>query len=74
MKKLEEANSREKVILDMDLDDSDLRRLVECAIPHFQPILKIALITGMRRGEIFKMKWKKLEYLQSKQLMIGIGR
>ena len=60
VKKLEESNSREKVILDMKLTDSDLRRLVECAIPHFQPILKIALVTGMRRGEILKMKWKDI--------------
>jgi len=58
VKKLEEANSREKVILDMKLTDEDLLRLVECAVPHFQPILKIAIVTGMRRGEIFKMKWK----------------
>jgi integrase/recombinase XerD len=60
VKKLEEMNSREKTILDLRLTDSDLRRLMECAIPHFQPILKIALITGMRSGEIFKMKWKDI--------------
>jgi len=60
VKKLEESNSREKVILDMRLTDSDLRRLVECAIPHFQPILKLAIVTGMRRGEILKMKWSDI--------------
>jgi len=60
VKKLEESNSREKVILDMKLTDSDLRRLVECAIPHFQPILKIAIVTGMRKGEILKLKWKDI--------------
>ena len=60
VKKLEEANSREKVILEMKLTDSDLRRLVDGAVPHFKPILKIALITGMRRGEILKMQWKDI--------------
>ncbi len=60
VKKLEEANSREKIILEMKLTDSDLRRLVDCAVPHFKPILKIALITGMRRSEILKMKWKDI--------------
>lgn len=60
VKKLEEANSREKVILDLKLTDSDLRCLIECAVPHFQPILKIALVTGMRSGEILKMKWKDI--------------
>ena len=60
VKKLEEANSREKVILEMKLTDSNLRRLVDCAVPHFKPILKIALITGMRRSEILKMKWKDI--------------
>jgi len=60
VKKLEEVNSREKVILEMKLTDSDLRRLVDGAVPHFKPILKIALITGMRRGEILKMQWKDI--------------
>jgi integrase len=62
VKKLEESNSREKVILDMKLTDSDLMRLVECAVPHFQPILKLTIVTGMRRGEIFKMKWADINF------------
>jgi len=62
VKKLEEKNSREKTILDLNLTDDDLRRLIDCAAPHFRPILEIALITGMRRGEIFKMKWKDINF------------
>jgi integrase len=62
VRKLEENNSREKVILDMKIKDTDLRRLVDSADPDFKPILTIALITGMRRGEILKMKWKDINF------------
>jgi integrase len=62
LKKLEEANSREKIILEMKLTDSHLQRLIDCAAEHFKPILEIALITGMRRGEILKMKWKDIDF------------
>ena len=61
VKKLEENNNREKTILAMNLKDDDLGRLIDCAAPHFKPILQIALITGMRRGEILKMKWKDID-------------
>jgi len=62
VKKLEENNSREKIILNLKLQDDDIRQLVECAAPHLKPILKIALITGMRHSEILKMKWKDINF------------
>jgi integrase len=62
VKKLEEANSREKTILKLNLGDDDLRRLVDSAADHLKPILKIALITGMRKGEILKMKWQDINF------------
>jgi integrase len=62
VRKLEENNSREKVILDMKLTDDDLRRLVDSADPYFKPVLKIAIITGMRKSEILKMKWKDINF------------
>lgn len=62
VKKLEENNSREKVILEMKLEDEDLRRLVDAAAPDFKPILMLALVTGMRQGEILKMKWKHINF------------
>ncbi len=62
VKKLEETNNREKTILAMNLTDKKLRYLIECAAPHFKPILKLALITGMRRGEILKMKWNDIDF------------
>jgi integrase len=61
VKKLDENNSREKLILNLNLTDDDLRRLVDSAAPHLKPILELALITGMRRGEILKMKWKDVD-------------
>ncbi|MBS3819941.1 site-specific integrase [bacterium] len=62
IKRLEENNSREKKILDMKLTDEDLRRLIDCASPYFKPILQIALVTGMRRSEILKMKWNDINF------------
>ena len=62
VKKLEEANSREKSILSLKLSDDDLVRLCDSAAPYFRPILELALITGMRRGEILKMKWKDIDF------------
>jgi len=62
VKRLEENNSRERVILDMKLKDEDLRRLIDSAAPHFKPILVIAIITGMRLSEILKMRWKDINF------------
>jgi len=61
VKRLEENNSREKMILAMNLTDEDLRRLVDAAKPHLKPILMLALITGMRKTEILRMKWKDVD-------------
>jgi integrase len=46
----------------MNLADEQLLKLIDCAAPHFKPILELALITGMRRGEILKMKWKDIDF------------
>jgi len=62
VKKLEEKNSREKTILDLNLTDDDLRRLIDCAADHLKPILTLALVTGMRKSEILKMKWKDINF------------
>jgi integrase len=62
VKKFKESNSREKDILEMNLSDEDQARLIECADDTFKPILKVALLTGMRRGEILKMKWTDVDF------------
>ena len=30
--------------------------------PHAGPMMKMALFTGMRRGELFKLRWKDIEF------------
>jgi integrase/recombinase XerD len=62
VKKLVENNHREKTILALGLTDDDLRRLVDLAADYLKPIMKMALTTGMRQGEIFKAKWKDANF------------
>jgi len=62
VKRLEENNSREKIILSMSIDDDKLRRLIEAAPDYFRPILSLAIITGMRQGEILKLRWKDIDF------------
>lgn len=61
VKKQPENNHREKVILGLNLSDDKLRALVDSAADYLQPILKIALTTGMRRDEILEMKWRDVD-------------
>jgi integrase len=62
VKKQPENNHREKVILELGLDDAKQRRLVDSAADYLKPILKLALTTGMRKGEILKLKWKDINF------------
>ena len=62
VKKFKEANSREKAILEMNLGHKEQAQLIECAGDTFKPILKLALITGMRLGEILKTKWSDIDF------------
>ncbi len=61
VKKQPENNHREKIILGLNLSDEKIRALVEAAADYLQPILKIALTTGMRRDEILNMKWRDVD-------------
>jgi integrase len=62
VKRLEENNSREEKILSMDLEAAKLQKLIDGADVHFRPILEIALLTGMRQGEILSLKWKQIDF------------
>jgi len=62
VKRLEENNSREERILDLNLTQNDFRRLIECADPKTRPIIKIALLTGMRFSEIVSLKWSQVDF------------
>ena len=44
------------------LDKDEIQRLVEVAAPHLRPIIIMALHTGMRRGEIFGLRWESVDF------------
>jgi integrase len=60
VKKFKLNNARERV-----LDADEARRLIECAAPALQPVLIIALKTGMRRGEILSLKWSDVNFIKA---------
>lgn len=53
----EKENIRERV-----LSEDEEVRLLAASSPHLMPILKVALNTGMRKGEIFKMRWENVDF------------
>jgi len=53
----ERENLRERF-----LTEEEAERLFKAACPYLKPILKVAYHTGMRKGEIFKMKWKDIDW------------
>jgi len=60
--KLEEHNSREQKVLEF-LTPEKVRLLIEAAEPALQPVLTIAALTGMREGEILKMRPKDVDFV-----------
>lgn len=52
------------------LTHEEIQRLIEGAKPHLKPIILTALHTGMRRGEILKLKW---EHVNLKIRVIAIN-
>lgn len=43
------------------LKDWEFEKIYQSASPHFKPILLCAYMTGMRRGEIAKLKWENVD-------------
>jgi len=46
------------------LDREQIKRLITAATDHLEPIIIVALNTGMRRGEILNLRWKDINYDQ----------
>ena len=47
------------------LGPGEEKRLFEASAEHLRPILKVAIYTGMRRGEILGLKWDQVDFLRS---------
>jgi integrase len=44
------------------LNRKEVDRLIECSAPFLKPIIITAVSSGMRRGEIFNLKWKDIDF------------
>jgi len=43
------------------LNKDEALRLINCADPFLKPIIQIALLTGMRKGEILSLRWSNID-------------
>lgn len=44
------------------LTEGEAERLVECCAEHLRPMVVTALNTGMRSGEILKLRWEEVDF------------
>lgn len=44
------------------LTNEEVSRLIENSMGHLRPIIITAISTGMRRGEMFNLKWKHVDF------------
>lgn len=56
VKKFKEPNFKDRI-----LNVDEMKRLIDAADNHLEPILIIALNTGMRKGEILSLKWENIK-------------
>ncbi len=49
----------------------DVRRIIDCAAPHLQPIIWTAIYTGLRRGRILSLKWDHVDFDNAQIIFIG---
>ena len=44
------------------LSQDEEQRLIESAVPHFVPMLIVAINTGMRKGELLDLQWEQVDF------------
>jgi integrase len=55
------------------LDKNETDRFLACCKDHLRPIVFLALRTGMRQGEIFRMRWSDVD-LKKRQILIPVTK
>lgn len=58
IKKSKESPWRRKFVLGED----ELQALVNAAAPHLKPILAVAIGTGLRKGDILRLRWDQIDF------------
>ena len=46
------------------LEEEEIKKLVNACSEHLKPIVIVALLTGMRRGEVLGLKWRDIDFNQ----------
>jgi integrase len=44
------------------LEKEEIKNLIACAPPHLKPVIRTAVNTGVRKGNILKLKWGDLDF------------
>ncbi|MBM3280762.1 MAG: tyrosine-type recombinase/integrase [Candidatus Handelsmanbacteria bacterium] len=54
------------------LAEDELDRLLEAYAPHLSWLATLAIYTGMRRGELFKLEWRDIDFAQGEKGLITV--
>jgi len=54
------------------LTEDEIKRLLECCAPHLKTFLTLAIYTGMRRGELFRLEWRDLSFEKGENGIITV--
>jgi integrase len=57
VKKLREDNERVRF-----LSEAEQQRLIDTLPPKYRSVVRFAILTGMRRGEVFNLQWRDIDF------------